>query len=258
MYETVAIFLAYIMLRYVLQHIIAPRLVSENKTITTKFRGSVWRSFAYTVLLLFGLFTLCTEDWVLSPSQYSYKWPANKTPYKIVLYYKIEMIHYALSLVYVFIEPKMKDFNQMVVHHIVTLYLILVSYRIKFLRYGAPIMLLHDFSDPFMEIGKTLFYLKKQEIADQFFVVFAAIFVINRCFLYTTFIVYPVVQTSFVNESRLLMLGVKFCLVSLAVINLIWAFMIGKMAVKLCKSGSLKDGDIRTDKMSVKQQKKNK
>ncbi|KAM0676763.1 Ceramide synthase 2 [Binucleata daphniae] len=255
MYENVLILAMYLLFRLFVHSFVAPVIANQynihkknDNGMMLKFKGTIWRLLIYTFLLIFGLCTLWSEEWVFHPLQYRYKWPTTKIPYKIDLYYRIELLHYILSLVFIFKEPKMKDFKQMVVHHVITLYLITTSYKIGLLRYGTLIMLLHDFSDPFMEIGKTFFYLKCQNLADNFFTVFAAIFLINRCFLYPTFLVYPIYITKYDDENRLIMCCIKVCLVLLSVINLIWSFMIVKMAIRFYKDGCVKDGDIRVDK----------
>lgn len=255
MYQTLMIFPAYILLRTISQNVIAPLILKfqTNKNLhedimIQKFKGAVWRSIIYTILLGFGIFTLWNEDWVFDLQKHNYIWPLNEVPYKISIYYKIELVHYIMSLIFIFIEPKMKDFSQMFLHHVVTIYLISASFKIGLLRYGTCIMLLHDFSDPLMEIGKIFYYLRRQKLADNFFMVFAAIFIPARCLIYPIFIVYPVYAATYDENIRFMMYFVKLCLITLAMINYVWALLIVKMACLLVKDGKLKGGDIRADK----------
>lgn len=47
----------------------------------------------------------------------------------------------------------LQDFWQMVVHHIVTVLLLIFSYYSGFFRIGSIIVLLHDLADIFLEVG---------------------------------------------------------------------------------------------------------
>ncbi|KAM0675796.1 Ceramide synthase 2 [Gurleya vavrai] len=97
-----------------------------------------------------------------------------------------------------------------------------------------------------MELGKLFFYMEQQCIADMLFDIFSIVFMVNRCFLYPFFIVFPVLKDVPKIDSSFLMQGVFFCLILLLVINFIWAVLILKMAMQLLKFGVLIDGDIRS------------
>ena len=46
----------------------------------------------------------------------------------------------------------LQDFWQMMLHHLVTMFMISVSYMVGYIRIGAVIMLVHDISDVFLEV----------------------------------------------------------------------------------------------------------
>ncbi|KAI0841334.1 TLC domain-containing protein [Hypoxylon sp. FL0890] len=56
-------------------------------------------------------------------------------------------------------EKKRKDFKELVVHHIVTIALIGLSYRFHFTYIGFAVYITHDISDFFLAISKSLNYI---------------------------------------------------------------------------------------------------
>lgn len=56
----------------------------------------------------------------------------------------------SLSLSSLFLQYK--DFMMMLVHHLATILLIIISYTNNMIRYGTLVMCLHDVSDIFLEV----------------------------------------------------------------------------------------------------------
>ena len=57
------------------------------------------------------------------------------------------------------VEKRRKDFKELVVHHIVTLSLISLSYRFHFTYMGIAIYLTHDISDFFLAVSWLSLYI---------------------------------------------------------------------------------------------------
>lgn len=66
--------------------------------------------------------------------------------------------YYIYTSFAIFFEPKMKDRNEMMLHHVVTLSLLISSYMGNLVKYGLSILILHDIADPLMELAKICFY----------------------------------------------------------------------------------------------------
>ncbi len=79
----------------------------------------------------------------------------------------------------------------MVVHHIVTLTLITMSYLMGFQRIGMIVIFLHDCSDPFMEIAKCALYTGYLKVANVAFAGFASVFYYSRLWLYPQRVILP-------------------------------------------------------------------
>ena len=81
------------------------------------------------------------------------------------LYYFVSFGNYTAQAVAIFIEPRLKDFWQMFVHHIITCNLIFFSYWMGLYRVGSVIVLLHDVSDPLMELAKCCHYSNNELVS---------------------------------------------------------------------------------------------
>lgn len=233
-------------------YIIAPVLINRfnkdiyrDKILHQKLRGSLWRLFIYLFLSLYGVSTLHNEKWVLHPYAYISGIPRRMISNSIRIYYYMEVLHYIFSLYLLFAEPRMEDFFQMMAHHFITLFLIIGSYYKSQSKFGTVVMFLHDVSDPIMEIAKICFYLKRQDEADLLFSIFAILFIFSRCILYPLLVILPGLITAVENAFFSLINFIVLFLCLLLVINLIWGYLILKMAFAFYKKGSVKDGDIR-------------
>ena len=67
------------------------------------------------------------------------------------------------------------------IHHIVTVGLLVYAYYVNFTRIGIIIMLLHDISDIFLEAAKLSRYCRRQNLSFFLFVLFFVSWVACRC-----------------------------------------------------------------------------
>ena len=91
-------------------------------------------------------------------------------------------------------DEKRKDFILLLIHHPITVAVILVSYEYKTYELGLLIYFLHDINDFFLEFGKVFFYIKinkfghvnrKFEFTSDFFVVlFTLSWALTRLYLF--------------------------------------------------------------------------
>lgn len=224
---------------------------SNNHTVTNrnriKLHGSVFRFFIYSTLSIYGFLTLFSEDWIFTPFEYTLSWKYNLIPFSIKFYYYLEISYYFTSLCFLFVDPKMSDFYQMIIHHLITLMLICVSYNINILRYGVCVMLIHDVSDPLLELTKIFFYYNYQKKADILFSIFATVFIFTRCLVYPAVILFPLL---YFKTYQYPLVGIKFGLAGLNILyilNLFWAIYIIRMVISFYREGRV-NGDIRTDR----------
>ena len=135
---------------------------SDLKSIESnrvKFVISAWKFTNFSVTSIIGLLLLSQEyQWMTTPELYFKGLEAQPMSDLLKIFYQVGYASYAYATCTVFIEPKQKDFLVMVLHHLTTLFLIHLSFMSGFFRIGAVILLLHEVSDPFMEIAKMFFY----------------------------------------------------------------------------------------------------
>jgi TLC domain len=230
------------------------RLFAKRKlkeSTEKKFSRALWKFLVYSTLALYGIASLCTEAWMLSPIQITFAWPGNNTPSKINLYYLLETIYYTGSFATMFLEEKQSDFYLMLWHHFVTLVLIGFSYRCNFLRHGVFLMILHDVSDPWMESAKLTVYLGYQRLGNVLFGIFTAAFIIPRIVVYPLFILVP--GWGYMNEYRDVRLVPIYCLLmAVFLLNCYWAVLILRMLVEFIKRGNV-ERDIRDQEEEKKE-----
>jgi len=146
----------------------------------------------------------------------------------------------------------------MLLHHVITLLLVFFSWQMSYHRVGSVIMLLMDFSDPYMEIAKAFLYCGHPTIADLFFATFSGVFFITRNFFFPFYIVYPGITNS--NSSNGVSVpGKPFFVPLLFILQglfLFWGFLIVRMAVNIYILGTSR-ADIRDEDAYLNESKTN-
>ncbi|KAI8848607.1 TLC domain-containing protein [Chytridium lagenaria] len=157
---------------------------------------------------------------------------------------------YAFS---VFFDPKQKDIVALLIHHITTVVIILASYFLGLYRIGAVILLLHDVSDPFMEIAKMFVYTGNQRMADLFFAQFAVVFLVTRNFIFPVYVITASPLYAYHEDGSMIPYGHWemnwACIALLCVLcalHYYWGYLIVKMVFKALVEKKV-EGDIRDD-----------
>ncbi|KAJ3037972.1 hypothetical protein HDV00_001175 [Rhizophlyctis rosea] len=162
--------------------------------------------------------------------------------YRSKLFYSIGFGNYFYGSLALYFEPRQKDFNLMIVHHGVTLALIYFSYLWGFYRIGCAVLLLHDASDPIMELAKMCLYSGQKMLADILFAAFAVVFIITRNIIYPIYVIASIPQYAWVERDGKsipipennpgIRASALFGMSVLEVLHIYWAFLILKMAKK--------------------------
>ncbi|KAJ3183808.1 hypothetical protein HDU87_005924 [Geranomyces variabilis] len=203
-----------------------------------KFVLSGWKFITYGVSTAIGAYIIYAEDWLLTPRLYwtNFGSPGVMTPL-MKLYYKTGFSSYLYgSISIIFFEPRQKDFAVMVSHHLVTLSLMFLSYLWPYFRIGCAILLLHDLSDPIMELAKMALYAGKTRLADALFGTFALVFIVTRNWIFPFYIIRSVFQYAYDAPHPTLAMGISvrdaavagLCMLEL--FHLFWASLILRMA----------------------------
>lgn len=106
-------------------------LPSPTPGAILKFNTAAWKLTSYSLLVLTGLWALQNQwHWITDPECYISIFKDNIIPWRLKVYYRVEVAHYLFSIVAMKCEPRMKDHLQMLTHHFVTLTLIFSSYHL--------------------------------------------------------------------------------------------------------------------------------
>lgn len=188
-----------------------------------KFVSSFVEFVLYTSFGVLGTMLLLGQSWVWHPETWSRGWwestPAvNVSAHVLVfsLFYAARYLAMLVSLVV--LEPRKKDFMEMSLHHIVTVFLVCTSVAFGYIRIGLVIMVIFDFADPFLHMAKMLNYMKQSFpgvkllalLTDLFLGLFAVVFSVTRIGLFS-YVVYSVSVESYrvVGQNPDLFLGMS-------------------------------------------------
>ena len=230
---------------------------SERPDLATKFCESSWRFLFYTGAFTFGMSILLRAPWFYDTLEC---WLDN-FPYQIMwtsvyYYYMIEGGFYFSLLFTLLKDVKRKDFLEQIVHHFATIFLIIFSYLVNYVRIGSMVMAIHDISDIFLELAKSFFYAG-YKVADDIFTVFAIVFIVSRIFVFPYMIIYTSgVKSMWVIEMCFAYYFFNILLLILQVLHIFWSYTIISMAIKLAKVGKVeKDARSDVDEESVDEDK---
>jgi len=228
-----------------------------TKRRVVKFVEALWRFIFYSVFCIVGyraLFVPETVIWMKDTAHYFLEWPSHQLLPSVDFYYQIELGCYIHQLLWT--EVSRSDAVEMIVHHIVTILLIVFSYHTNFTRFGATILFLHDISDVFLEFAKVLNYsstgrgnrwIKSYNLVDAVFVLFAVTFLVTRLYLYPKYILWTVVVHGIDKYGCDFMGCYVFIglLTALQLLHVFWFYLILRMVIKLMSTGI--EGDERSD-----------
>ena len=77
----------------------------------------------------------------------------------------------------------------MFIHHLTTILLIIFSYTCNLIRGGSLVLIIHDFSDVFMEAAKMFKYIKWQRGCDFCFGLFFFVWTITRLIIFPGYLI---------------------------------------------------------------------
>ncbi|KAG5497640.1 hypothetical protein JKF63_03905 [Porcisia hertigi] len=150
-------------------------LSSHNQKKLLKFQNQVWLSLFYVASSCFGYYVQRGEPWfklplnteasleILLPHPYN-------PPKEFLLYYNIGLAFYLAelcSLLFIERHVRRSDFLQYLLHHIITILLIVCSHLGMEHRIGAYVLFIHDVSDIMLSVSKSLHYMMHEDAARQ-------------------------------------------------------------------------------------------
>lgn len=166
-------------------------------------------------------------------------WPMQAPEEAEIQYYELQLGFAIQTTIVHFIEPKRRDFQEMLIHHTLLLCLVVFSWLNGWFRIGMCTFIIHDVSDTFLYLLKI-----SSSFDNTIFVIFSLILWIVtwthlRLYAFPTEIIWTIIQhtndyfidaTIFIN-----FLSGLFCL------HIFWTYMIFRAIWNMANKGIIED-----------------
>lgn len=256
-------------LRYILDFVIFKRLpvmLEVNKENAVKMPESCWKGFAYTCTWIWAVYIMFTRpNLFFNPDSHWSDWkPGIPITSDVYWLYMIQMGFY-LHCVYatLFIETRRKDFLVLMIHHFLTLSLLLFSLAVRFQKIGLMVLFLHDIGDVMLEVSKSVVYCKfrgKHErpyietAANILFLLFTAQWIFFRLYWFPIKVLYSSATVSVVvYPGGPFYIPFNIMLTILYIMQIYWFAFIIALIVRVMLGGKVED--IREDSEEVDKKK---
>lgn len=234
---------------FMMQRIIRPLAVRCG--ITRRAKQARFMEQAYTALYFsifgpLGLYVMYKAEggtlWYFKTTPMFEGFPHRVHDGIFKAYYLLQASYWSQQAIVLLLqlEKPRKDFKELVLHHIVTLSLIGLSYRFHFAKMGIAVFITHDISDFFLATSKTFNYLDLPIVGPYFgFFIFVWIYMrhyINLRILWATLTEFRSVgpfELDWITQQYKCWISqyITFALLfSLQAVNLFWLFLILRIA----------------------------
>uniref|UniRef100_A0A5S6QMH9 TLC domain-containing protein n=1 Tax=Trichuris muris TaxID=70415 RepID=A0A5S6QMH9_TRIMR len=217
-----------------------------KKTVIHKFSESAWRCLYYLLVQIYGLYTLWDKPWFWETAHCWYGYPFQPIDHEVRIYYMTELSFYSSLVLSQFLDVIRKDFWIMFIHHITTILLLAFSWSSNFVRIGSLVLLCHDAADFWMEASKMTRYCGWNTLCNMLFSVFLVVWLITRIGIYPFRIIYSTtIEAPALVSFFAAYYTFNSLLLVLLALQLIWTYLILRIAVNTFRSGEM--NDVRSD-----------
>ncbi|KAH7887794.1 TLC domain-containing protein [Phlebopus sp. FC_14] len=220
---------------------------------TLRFAEQGWSFIYYSIQFSHGLYihhNLPTR--ALHPTDLWLNYPHIPLAGPLKFYYLTETAFYFHQILILNAEARRKDHVQMMMHHVITIILMVASYFYNFTRVGCLIMVLMDCCDIFLPLAKMLRYIALYSLCDVTFTIFLLSWFVTRHVLFIIVILSAWVDPiQLINEqwapergnyfSELTHNAFVSLLVSLQIIQAVWFWMICRIAYRVLSGQGASD-----------------
>lgn len=144
---------------FIMQRMLRPLAIRcgiRKRGKQSRFMEQVYTAMYFSILGPFGLYVMKqTNLWYFNTTAMFEGFPHRKHEGIFKAYYLIQASYWAQQAIVLVLqqEKPRKDFKELVLHHIVTLALIGLSYRFHFAKMGIAVYITHDISDFFLAVS---------------------------------------------------------------------------------------------------------
>ncbi|KIX08599.1 uncharacterized protein Z518_03255 [Rhinocladiella mackenziei CBS 650.93] len=150
---------------FLMQRMIRPLAIHCGITKRAKqarFMEQVYTAIYFAIFGPFGLYVMSRGPlWYFNTTAMFEGFPHRTHEAVFKAYYLLQASYWSQQAIVLLLqlEKPRKDFKELVLHHVVTLALIGLSYRFHFTHMGVAVYITHDISDFFLATSKSLNYL---------------------------------------------------------------------------------------------------
>ncbi|PVV05165.1 hypothetical protein BB560_000312 [Smittium megazygosporum] len=227
-----------------------------NPKARVRFNEQGWEFFRGTVSFLAGFYLIRTNPDLIGFKEVWSSYPIIPVHISFKLYYLTQMALWASNMIVLFIEERRSDFLIMLLHHIATEVLIVVSYFMNIPTIGIAIHTTMDAVDIFLPLSKLFKYAGHETPVAISFVIMLFTWLYTRHYLLVRFIWSSIFDAgkyaalSYNPEKGLYLTDRNryFCvafLIVLEILCIIWLFQILMVIKKIFSGNGLTD--VRSD-----------
>jgi ceramide synthetase len=242
-----------------------PKWVDMNKDGADKLPESLWKVIMYSITWTWAIYLIATENYFVDLKTHWDGWtPGEAVDNSLRWLYIVQIgfyIHCAYATVY--LETIRRDFLVMMLHHTLTISLLLFSYTVRFHKIGLLVLFLQDIGDIVLECAKISYYFKErggrehvvpEYFANVFFAIFTLQHVLFRLYWFPTKVMYSSMHVSvMVFPGGPFYLPFNLMLLALYGMQVYWFKFIVRLLVKI-----LVHGDKVRDTREYEEDKNNK
>jgi len=223
--------------------LLATHRAIKHRTNQRKFADQSWQLAIHVSMTCYGLFVLQPMDWFKDTKQ-CYQGPGGAYGTKGDIW--LERLYIIQTAIWAYtafshrwIESRHKDYFVMFTHHVVTIFLISVSWFIN-LKFGALVLLLHDASDIGVDLLKMSNYAGRGSdsgglpITEVIFVTALVVWIYLRLWVYpTVFLTSAFYESVAVCEDVGVNCSVmRLALVILQIMHVWWTYLLIRILVR--------------------------
>ncbi|KAK8162276.1 TLC domain-containing protein [Phyllosticta citrichinensis] len=159
---------------FLMQRVIRPLAIYcgiRSRAKQARFMEQVYTAIYFGISGPFGLYVMSrTPVWYFNTTGMYEGFPHKTHEAIFKAYYLLQASYWAQQAIVLLLmlEKPRKDFKELVMHHIITIALIWLSYRFHFTYMGLAVYITHDISDFFLATSKTLNYLDSTLVGPYF------------------------------------------------------------------------------------------
>lgn len=220
-------------------------------TVSTKYEKFMDCGFNFlmhTFVAIFGSSVMYSKPWLWDITLCWKDYPYHGISDDVWWYYVLSLTYFWAATFRQVLIPGRSAFDRthFLVHHVLTILLMVFSWASNFVRVGTLVLLVHEVSDIPLTLAKMLLYCGYKGVTDVLFGVFVLSWVYTRCYLYIAWIMHSV----FTHPSDMLYLIpagylFKVLLCGLLLVNSVWTALIFTIVFKKLSGGPLQD--VRSD-----------